>query len=258
VTAPAPAPLARPEWAYLFDIDGTLSPIAESPAAAAVDPALRRLVDILHRATDGAVALVSGRSLADIDRMFPGGGIAAAGQHGAEWRDPSGKVHRIVVPAAEIDRIRLALTAVVAVHPGLFLEDKGLSFAVHYRSAPQLGSYVHRVVRAIHEGLGEGFVLQSGKRIVEVLPAAAAKGSAVRTFMKVAPFAGRTPVFVGDDAADEHAFAAVDDLGGISIKVGRGPTVARYRLASVAAVRDWLEAGAMRRSSAGGRSPAHA
>lgn len=237
-------PTPRLDWAYFFDIDGTLVDIAESPERVNVDAALRRLIETLHRSAGGAVALVSGRAIADIDALFPGSALPVAGQHGAERRDGAGTVtHHARLPA-QFPQLRSELSDLVKRHAGLRLEDKGFSLALHYRQAPQLGGFVHRVMRSLHARRRKNLHLQVGKRVVELLPAGSNKGSAVLEFMKEPPFRGRTPVFIGDDVTDEAAFAIVNRLGGHSVKVGPGPTTARWRLADVAAVRGWLDGGA--------------
>lgn len=253
-TLPAP----RPEWAYFFDIDGTLVAIADSPARVRVDDALRRLIAALHRSAGGAVALVSGRAIADIDALFKGSRLPVAGQHGAERRDASGMVSRRARSAAGFPQVRSELASLVERHPSLLLEDKGLSLALHYRAAPRLGGLVHRVMRGLHARHRKDLHLVAGKRVVELLPAGSDKGAAVLRFMREQPFRGRTPVFVGDDVTDEAAFVSVNRLDGHSVKVGAGPTAARWRLADVAAVRRWLESRSParrdgRRRLAGGR-----
>ena len=245
----AAPPAPRPDWAYFFDIDGTLADLADSPAGARVDPEFQRLVQDLHRATGGAVALISGRAITDIDRLFPGSPFPAAGQHGMERRDAAGRVSRHAFPAHELHGVRQCLVDAVARHPGLLLEDKGLSLALHYRRAPRLAGYVHRLVHSLMTPLGARYCVLPGKRIVEVKPAGKDKGVAVQEFMQEVPFRGRTPLFMGDDLTDEYGFATVNRLGGCSVKVGSGRTVARWRLGDVRAVRAWLEQGLVEAAS---------
>ena len=136
--------------------------------------------------------------------------------------------------------MRDALREVERRHDGLFLEDKGLSLALHYRQVPKLGTLVLREVSTLFRQMGPGFHLQTGKCLIEVVPLGNTKGTVVAEFMTEEPFRGRVPAFLGDDVTDESAFAVVNDLGGVSIKVGVGPTHARYRLIDVMAVRSWL------------------
>jgi trehalose 6-phosphate phosphatase len=241
MSPPLPAP--QRSWAYFLDIDGTLVDIADSPAGARLDPASRRLIEDLHRATGGAVALISGRSIGDIDRLFPSIRFPAAGQHGIERRDATGRISVHAFPAVQLDWVRRQLGEATARHPGLLLEDKGLSVALHYRRAPRLAGYAHRLVRSVKARLGAQYGVQTGKRVVEVKPAGKDKGRAVLEFMQEEPFHGRTPVFVGDDVTDEYGFATVNRLHGHSIKVGPGRTVARWRLRDVRAVQQWLAGG---------------
>lgn len=236
---PPPSP-PRPEWAYFLDMDGTLIEIAETPAAATTDPGLLDLMRRLLAACEGAVAVVSGRAIADLERRLDGLAVALAGQHGLERRDALGRLYRHAPPQSAKGAIEAHLGPLLQRHPGLLLEDKGLSLALHYRRTPQLASYVHRLLRGLIAGARDSLQLQPGKKVVEIKPAGVDKGSAVEAFLAEPPFAGRCPVYIGDDMTDEHAFAVVNGRGGISIKVGKGRSAARYRLPDVAAVRAWL------------------
>jgi trehalose 6-phosphate phosphatase len=236
-------PAVHPEWAYFFDIDGTLVDFAASPAGVRLDAKLRRLLFELHRSTGGAVALISGRSIADVDRLFQGVRLPVAGQHGIERRDASGVVTRHAFPSEKLAQVGRQLADAVTRHRGLLLEDKGSSLALHYRRVPRLGGFAHRLVRSLQAQIGKEYCVQPGKRVVEMKPAGRHKGIAVLEFMQEEPFRGRTPVFVGDDQTDEYGFATVNRLGGYSVKVGTGRTVARWRLQNARAVRAWLERG---------------
>jgi trehalose 6-phosphate phosphatase len=227
--------------AYFFDIDGTLVDFAASPAQVRLDPALALLLERLSRTAGGAVAIISGRSIADIDRLFPHTRFPAAGQHGVERRDAAGRHSRHAFASGELARAREQLAAAVSRHRALVLEDKGLSLALHYRRAPRLASWAHRLVRSLQVQLGAEYAVQGGKFVVELKPSGRHKGIAVLEFMEEAPFRGRIPVFVGDDTTDEFGFTVVNELGGQSVKVGVGKTVARWRLRDVPAVREWLE-----------------
>ena len=230
--------------AYFLDIDGTLVAFAADPERVTVRPGVRRLVLRLLHASDGALALVTGRPIADIDRLFPGVRFPVAGQHGTERRDARGRLRRHRPPMAGLGRVRLRLADAVARHPGLLLEDKGLSLALHYRRAPRLGGYAHRLIRALQPVAGTPYRVQSGKRVVELRPTGRHKGMAIREFMRESPFQGREPVFIGDDATDEHGFAVANRLRGLSVKVGPGATAAHWRLADIDAVQEWLAADA--------------
>lgn len=233
-------PMPQLDWAYFLDMDGTLIEIADTPESIHVDAALFDLVWRLHRACNGAIALVSGRSLADLERRVGGLPLAMAGQHGLERRKANGEVEVLGAPSAAKEEIAHHFAGLAERHPGLHLEDKGLSLAIHYRQAPRLAGYVHRTLRNWMGRREAGLFLQKGKRVVEVKPAGFDKGTAIEAYMREAPFEGRRPVFIGDDITDEQGFAVVNQLQGVSVKVGPGTTLARYRLPHVAAVRQWL------------------
>lgn len=236
-----PAPSAG--WAYFFDIDGTLSVLAPTPSSARLAPHVRERLEALRARCGGAVAVISGRPLSAIDAICEGLRLPAAGQNGAERRTATGRVVALPVRRGQLDRALPVLNRLVARNPRLLLEDKGHSLTLHYRAVPAMAGVAHRTMRQLQRQFGEDFVVQSGKRVVELLPAGVDKGLAVRAFLSEAPFRGRLPVFVGDDVSDEPAFAAVNALDGLSVKVGSGPTSARWRLAGVGAVRRWLASG---------------
>jgi trehalose 6-phosphate phosphatase len=232
-------PFAR-NWAFFLDLDGTLIDIAATPEAVDPGPEQISLLRGLREATQGAVALISGRSLARIDQLFAPLVLAAAGQHGAERRDARGVRHRHRFPAERLRPVAGGIRSFAARHRGLVFEDKGASVALHYRLAPQLAAVAHEAVREAAEPLGDAVEVQDGKMVVELKPAGCDKGRAIGEFMEEAPFAGRVPVFLGDDVTDEYGFRMINRLGGHSIKVGAGPTAARWRIESPAAARDWL------------------
>ena len=226
-------------WAYFLDIDGTLIELAETPDAVVVDVRLLGLVEWLYRASNQAMALVSGRSIADIDRLLGRPDIPVAGQHGVERRNACGVSFTAPPNTDSLAALAPRLTKLVRSHPALVLEDKGLSIAIHYRRLPAMAGYLSRLVRqsvAEHPGL----IVQRGKCVLEIKPRGVDKGSAVQAFLSEPPFHGRTPVFIGDDATDENGFDVVNAMQGISIKVGPGRSCAKFRLPNVSAVRYWL------------------
>lgn len=234
-------PSPHADWAYFLDVDGTLIDIADSPDAVHVDATLLNLIEQLHCASGGAVALVSGRSISDLESRLGGLRLPLAGQHGLERRDVAGRLWIHAAPPEAKSAIKTALQPILARYPGLLLEDKGLTLALHYRLAPQLASFVHRLMGDLVSTAGAGLELQRGKRVVEIKPAGIDKGAAVAEYLLEPPFCHRRPVFIGDDLNDEHGFAEVNQRDGVSIKVGKGPSCARYRLPDVAAVRCWLD-----------------
>lgn len=228
------------EWAYFLDVDGTLINIADSPDAVVVDQSLLQLIANLHQATGGALALVSGRMISDLQNRTGLAKLPMAGLHGLERRDSAGRLWIHAATPAAKGAIKAALEPVVSLHSGLLLEDKGLTLALHYRQAPTLAAYAHRLMGQLTHLHGPGLELQRGKCVVEIKPAGIDKGTAVAEYLAEFPFKGRRAVFIGDDLNDEHGFAEVNRQDGVSIKVGRGPSCARYRLPDVAAVHHWL------------------
>jgi len=236
VSPPAP----ETDWALFLDIDGTLLTHAETPDAVYVDDALRALLERLQAQNGGALALVSGRAIADVDALFEPLVLPVAGQHGVEWRDAAGNVHHLPFPEEHLRQVAQRFAAFKARHPGIVFEDKGHNLALHYRLAPQLEREVRTLVEHAVADLGENFELQAGKMVYELKPGGHDKGTAIEAFLSTAPFEQRTPVFIGDDLTDEYGFATVQRLGGHAVKVGEGESVAEWRLADVEAVRAWL------------------
>ncbi|MBI5107846.1 MAG: trehalose-phosphatase [Rhodocyclales bacterium] len=235
-----PAPCV--ECAFFLDVDGTLLEIADTPSAVRVDMELLELIGRLFRISGGALALVSGRSISDLEELLGAQRLPLAGQHGLERRDAAGRLWIHAAPPGAKCMIKEALAPVLTRHPGLLLEDKGLTLALHYRQAPHLAAYAHRLMATLMQEAGGELELQKGKRVIEIKPAGIDKGTAVAEYLTESPFRGRHPVFIGDDLNDEHGFAEVNRMDGISIKVGPGASCARYRLPHVVAVRHWLNA----------------
>ena len=227
-------------WAFFLDLDGTLLEIADTPDAVDADYSELALIGRLSRAAGGAAAVISGRSLARIDEILSPLLVPAAGQHGAERRDANGVRHRHRFPANVLKPVAVGIRSFAARHQGLVFEDKGASVALHYRLAPQLAAAAHAKVREAALPLGAQVEIQDGKMVVEVKPASCDKGKAIAEFMREPPFAGRVPVFLGDDVTDEYGFRVVNAMGGHTVKVGEGATCARWRIENPAAARAWL------------------
>lgn len=237
-----PPPPWRDDWAVFLDVDGTLLEIAPTPAAVRVPPSLPRLLAELAQRLGGAVALISGRPIAELDRLLAPVTLPTAGLHGLEHRDAAGRIRRSAREPA-LEQAATALAAFADREPGVLVEDKGPSIALHYRGASASETRARALVSQLLTDLGERFELQEGKKVLEIKPCHADKGAAIRSFLLEPPFVGREPCFVGDDVTDEDGFAAVNALGGHSIAVGRhgGPTQATYGLSDVDAVLEWLE-----------------
>jgi len=231
-----------PNPAFLLDIDGTLLDIEGHPDDVRIGRAELELVSGLHRATGGALALVSGRPLAGIDVLFHPLKLPIAGQHGAERRDARGRRHRHRFPVETLHQAAAPVRKFVARNEGLVFEDKGASVALHYRLAPHLEAAARSIIEDAARSAGGALEVQVGKMVYELKPAGVDKGSAIGEFMREEPFAGRTPVFLGDDVTDEFGFQVVNRLGGHSVKIGQGETAARWRLAGPVAAKAWLGA----------------
>jgi len=228
------------EFAFLLDIDGTLLDIAPTPDAVIVGDALLQTLSRLQERSRAALALVSGRALDQIDRLFAPLQLPAIGGHGAEFRPIVGEP---VSPPAPLDTdLRRRLAALGSIDPGIRIEDKGYALAVHYRLAPDRQQTVEAAVAAIcAEATADSLEILPGKAVVEIKAGGFNKGSAVRRLMSVPPFAGRRPLFVGDDKTDETVFAVLPELGGVGFSVGSAlPGVADY-FEAPCDVRHWLE-----------------
>jgi len=226
--------------ACLFlDVDGTLVDFAPTPDEVRVDAELVDLLRAIELRTGGALALVSGRSIAELDRLFAPLSLPAAGVHGFERRDAQGAFHRQSLLDEHLLPARNALAQVVAAHAGLLLEDKGAALALHYRRAPQLETEARTALVRLLDSLLPEYELLEGDAVLEIKPASHSKASAIEAFLREPPFAGRIPVFIGDDLGDFDGFVAVRKQHGMGIAVG-DRVAADWRLADPAAVRAWL------------------
>ena len=228
-------------WAFFLDVDGTLLELASRPDEVVVRPRLPGILQRLSRVTGGAVALISGRPITDLDRLFAPLRLPAAGQHGIERRD-HGAIHYHHQLDGKLDRTRELLARLAGEHEGLLFEDKRFSVAIHYRQAPDMEPLIRSVLEQHMPEIEQDFHLQKGKMVYEIKPSGRDKGMAIEEFMQEAPFRGRTPVFIGDDVTDEDGFATVNKMHGHSIKVGDGGTAATWYLPDTAAVLDMLDA----------------
>ncbi len=235
---PPPPPLALDNCLFL-DVDGTLVEFTDTPSQTLADPDIKVLLADVAQRLSGALALVSGREINTMDQLFAPLRLPAAGLHGGERRDASGTLHGANFLDGRLNRVRAALDLLADSYPGIIVEDKGRNIAVHYRLAPQFGDLIRHSVASITAPLADDYQLQEGVLMVEIKPRGYNKGSAVDAFMREAPFAGRHPVFIGDDLTDRDGFAAVEALGGVSIGVG-DRVQGRYQLHDVPSVRRWL------------------
>ena len=233
--------LTQPSNLALFlDFDGTLVEIAEKPDAVRLAESTRATLTRLQRSLDGALAIITGREIEVIDAMLSPFRCPVAGVHGLTRRDAGGRSHHRVVAAAFLDAAERRLSEVAVAQPGLLVERKSHAIAIHYRARPELETVCLDTMEAIAE-MDEEVRLVRGKMVIEARPSGGDKGTAVADFMREAPFAGRRPLFAGDDVTDEDAFEAVNRLDGISLKIGLGETKAQHRLADTAAFLAWLD-----------------
>ncbi|HEV2303748.1 MAG TPA: trehalose-phosphatase [Stellaceae bacterium] len=239
-------PECDPQAALFLDLDGTLIEIAARPDRVRVPAGLPALLDDLSREREGALAVVSGRALADIDRLLAPWRGAAAGLHGGERRRADATLDLAFDERAarSLVRLRPRLAALAAGMPGVFVEDKGGALAVHYRTAPAREGALRAAARALSAEFAPALQFGEGKMAFEFRPPFASKGTAIAAFLAEPPFRGKKPIFVGDDLTDEDGFAEVNRRGGLAIRVGAlGGSAARFVLPSVAAALSWLAAG---------------
>lgn len=233
-----PPPDLSLDAALFLDLDGTLAHIEARPDDVAFDAERAAFIANLEQALGGALAVISGRTLGDIDRILGGATRCVAAVHGLVRRHGDGGV-TTTQPSPHLHRAWRALAALARVQPGLVVEDKGLSLAVHYRQAPEAQGVVDMAVSRILAGVS--LVRQDGAMVCELRTPGPDKGEALQAFMREPPFSGRRPVMVGDDQTDEAAFAAAAAGGGYGVLVGPDrESAARYQLETVEAVRSWL------------------
>jgi trehalose 6-phosphate phosphatase len=235
----APELLSPDRWGLFLDVDGTLVDLVATPGLVRIDPQLRQVVADVAARLDGALAIVSGRSIAELDWLFAPLRLPTAGVHGLERRDAAGGLHRVTGIFERLAIARLALKEMEADCPGLLLEDKGCALALHFRQVPALEERVRRAATEIAAELGDDFHVQEGSKVLEIKPSGHTKATAIEAFLAEPPFAGRVPVFVGDDMTDCDGFAAVTRHRGVAIAVGDRVT-APWRLEDPQAVRRWL------------------
>ena len=234
-------PEPRLDWALFLDFDGCIVDIAPTPDAARVPDCLPPLLVALREALGGAVAIVSGRPIEQIDGFLGSAVPAVAGLHGLERRTADGGIVRSPSPQNDLHVMRALLQAFASERAGVLVEDKTHTLALHYRLSPSLRDDCRNVVNAALEGAPQGWQVIEGKFVFEIRPRGPTKGTAIEAFMGEAPFLGRTPVFCGDDISDEDGFEAVNARGGLSVRVGEGgATRAAVQVGTVGELRDWL------------------
>jgi trehalose 6-phosphate phosphatase len=229
------------QCALLLDIDGTLLDLAPTPREVWVPPGLATTLNRLRKKTAGALALVSGRSLNDIDRIFFPALFPAVGGHGAEMR-LAADGEAVAAHAPPMDQeLKRRLAAIANLSPGILLEDKGYSLALHYRLAPHAEQAIYEAVSLIRADLPDAPIeVLPGKCVCEIKHSGFNKASGVIELMSHPPFKGRRPIFIGDDVTDESVFAIMPGFGGLSISVGRRAAGVAHHFDAPGEVRAWL------------------
>lgn len=238
--APEPHSFQAQRTCLFLDVDGTLVDLQPRPEDVFIDDELIALLTRIHAQLQGALALISGRPIRELDNLFAPLHLPVAGIHGFERRSTHNVVHRPTVANAKLDIARDHLNSLVANQPDLLIEDKGAALALHYRSDPELADLAERCMQECDQMLGSEYELLEGDCVIELKPSLQNKATAIEAFMKEDPFAGRIPIYIGDDRTDFDGFGAVRRHAGVDIAVGdRVP--ARWRLENPAAVRSWLQ-----------------
>ncbi|MGF9565393.1 trehalose-phosphatase [Neorhizobium sp. JUb45] len=232
-------------FALFLDIDGTLIDLAATPDGIVVPPELPTDIAAVSQKLGGALALVTGRALAYADRLFEPQRFPIAGLHGAERRMADGTVDRVTV-TPEFEALKAQIAAEASRWHGVLIEDKGAAVGAHYRQAPERQADLENLMQAAATKAGGEFALQRGKMVIELRPARASKGEAIKRFLDEPPFTGRLPITIGDDLTDEAMFKAANQLGGHSIRIGDATlpdgsaTAATMLLSSAQELRDIL------------------
>ena len=234
--------LSAPGTAVFLDFDGTLVDLAPTPDGVRVAPGVIEALALLAERHGGALALISGRPVAQIDAMLAPLVLPVAGVHGVERRGADGQLHVAATP--DVAPVLARARALAAMYPGLLVERKRGAVALHYRLAPELEPLCLQEMTVAVQAC-PGVLLLHGKMVLEAKPAATDKGGAIAAFLQESPFAGRRPVFAGDDTTDEAGFAFVQQAGGQGVKVGSGLSAATLRLVSPGALRAALLAASL-------------
>jgi trehalose 6-phosphate phosphatase len=238
-----------------LDFDGTLADLAPRPDLVHVEPELVGTLRALHASLGGALAIISGRPVHEIDHFLSPLVLSAAGVHGAEVRDMlgDGQIRQTVMPSLE--PLQPTLEYLVLNYPGLQIERKSAAVAVHYRAVPELEAIVRGTLADAVKEIA-GLELLPGKMVVEIKSASVSKGGAIAEFMRSPAFTRRKPLFAGDDVTDEDGFVAVQRLGGAGILVGQRESAATISVTGPAALRCWLHRSAKALASSVGSDPA--
>jgi trehalose 6-phosphate phosphatase len=227
-------------YCIFLDFDGTLVELQDSPDDVRVDAATLQFLERLRDKAGRALALVSGRDIHVIDRLLHPLVLPVAGVHGLQRRDAAGYLHTPSIDPCMMEAIATKMEAAFRDEPGIFIERKTGAVALHYRLRPDFEKRCQALAEQVVRNRPE-LQLMAGKMVCEIRLQGFNKGAVIEAFLNERPFKGRKPIFAGDDVTDEAGFAAVNACDGISIKIGSGPTTAKYRASGIVELRDWFE-----------------
>jgi trehalose 6-phosphate phosphatase len=227
-------------YCIFFDFDGTLVEIADNPDDVQVDASTLRFVERLRGKVGDALALISGRDIDVVDRLLHPVVLPVAGVHGLQRRDAAGRLHTPVIDQSVVEAIANDIETTFSVEPGVAIEKKTGAVALHYRLRPDFETRCLALAQEIVRDRPELHLI-TGKMVCEIRMDGNDKAAVIEAFLAEPPFRGRKPIFAGDDKTDESGFSAVNACGGVSIKIGGGPSNAKFRAESVADLRNWFE-----------------
>ncbi len=228
------------QYCIFLDLDGTLVEIEDRPDDVRIDPATLRFIERLRDKVGRALALLSGRDIHVIDRLLYPLVLPVAGVHGLQRRDASGRLHSPIIDQSVVDAIATKIEAAFVSEPGVIIERKTGAVAIHFRLRPDFEKRCLALARKIICDR-PGLDMIKGKMVCEIRVHGNDKGAVIATFLEERPFKGRRPIFAGDDATDEPGFVTANARDGVSIKIGENPTAAKFRVATILELRNWLD-----------------
>jgi trehalose 6-phosphate phosphatase len=227
-------------YAVFLDFDGTLVDIADRPESVRIHAATLRRIARINERVDHALAVVSGREIAVVDEFLKPLKLPVAGVHGLERRDSTGRVHKAPTNGSEFAFMAGAMARAVGGEKGIVIEVKPGAVALHFRLQPGFEPRCREIVEDLTRDRPD-LAVQRGKMVYEIRSRGPNKGTVIKAFLEEPPFSGRVPIFAGDDLTDEAGFRVVNDLGGVSIKIGADQTAASYRARDINEFQDWLD-----------------
>jgi trehalose 6-phosphate phosphatase len=227
-------------YCVFLDFDGTLVEIEDRPDDVRIDVSTRQFIERLRDRVGRALALVSGRDIHIVDRLLHPLKLPIAGVHGLQRRDASGRLHTPIIDRRAVECIAARVEAAFSAEPGIVVEKKTGAVAIHFRLRPDFEKRCCALARQIVRNRPDLHLVE-GKMVCEIRLNGNDMGAVIQAFLDERPFKGRKPIFTSDDETVEAGFAAVNARGGVSIKIGQGPTIAKFRAANVVELRSWLD-----------------